>query len=181
MKRFATLALGLLLVAAQFAFAPNARAADVERIIAHAVQEMPANALQRRYSVCVPYDLSLPGAHGGSVSASGEGCPDSNGMSVTASMTYAAYGVAPGMTVDGTCNVAVELTGDFTNGNIDSVQVVMTGGPVTYTLNGEIFTVSFDSFTVVYANTMDPVSASGGVTINGVYYPASVELAEYVL
>lgn len=181
MKRLTTLTIGLLLLATQFTLVPNARAADLGRVVAAVVEQLPLGALQRRISFCLPYEVSIPGPEGGDLTVSGEGCPSSGGMSLTTTMVYTDYGVAPGTTISGSTGATVELVGDITAGNITSVTAVLNGGPVTYLINGESYVVVFNEFTVSYTDSFAPVSASGSVTVNDVYYPASVELAGYII
>ena len=182
MKRLSVVVFGLLLLAAQFVIAPTARAADLGRAVGAALEELSSVSVQRRaLALCLPYSVTIPGPSGGELSVSGEGCPNSSGMSLTTTMTYSDYGVTSDMSINGSATATVELVGDITAGNVTGVTVVINGGPLTYSANGESYTVEFTDFTVEYTDSLTPVSASGGVTINGVYYPASVELAGYII
>ncbi|GAB6039702.1 hypothetical protein [Endothiovibrio diazotrophicus] len=182
MKRLSAPLPALLLAILSLLVAPTAGALDLTPVLSDLIGQASAGNPQRRISACTPYTRDIPGAQGGTATLAGQGCfTGTTSVTVSGTITYSSYGLSPGVTVNGTANGTIQLSGDLTAGSFSSVTVAMTDGPVTYTIYGGTYTVTYDNFTIEYSDALTPVSASGGVTINGVYYPATLELAGYVI
>jgi len=75
-------------------------------------------------------------------------------------------------------NGSMKMTLNFAGQAISSV--VFSGGPLTYTISGQAYTVSFNNLTYTLNNAFQPGSPTGSLVINGVNYPADTAYFAYL-
>ena len=126
---------------------------------------------------CQPGSLTVPYSTG-SISITYQLC----GLSVTnqssfywdATMTYNNVSFDGSFRITGSMGMRL----NFVSGAISSV--VFSGGPLSYTIGGQTYTVSFNNLTYSLNSRLQPGSPTGTLTINGVTYPADTQYFAYL-
>ena len=92
-------------------------------------------------------------------------------------MTYNNVSFHGGFTI----NASMSMQLNFSAGSDFSItSVAFNGGPLTYNIGGQAYTVSFNNLAFSLNNAFQVGTPSGSLTINGVVYPASTEYFAYL-
>lgn len=75
-------------------------------------------------------------------------------------------------------NGSMSMQLNFSNSAINSV--VFNGGPLTYTISGQTYTVLFNDLYYGFNSAFQPVSTGGSLTINGMTYAADTAYWAYL-
>ncbi len=89
-------------------------------------------------------------------------------------MTYNNVSFDGSFSIDGSMNMRL----DFANNAISSV--VFSGGPLTYTISGQPYTVTFNNLTFGFNSAFQPVTTTGSLSINGAVFPADTAYFAYL-
>jgi len=121
---------------------------------------------------CQPGSLNMPYARG-SISISYNVC-FSPTMYWDATMTYNNVSFDGSFSINGAMSMRLNFAGQ----SISSV--VFSGGPLTYTIGGQPYTVSFNNLSFSLNSAFQAGAPSGSLTINGQTVPASTEYFAYL-
>ncbi len=119
---------------------------------------------------CQPGSLSFPYVRG-SISLSYQIC-FSPSLYWDGTMTYNNVSFDGSFSINGSMNIRLNFAGSAIG------SVVLSGGPLTYTVSGQQYTVLFNNLS--YGLSSVPVSVSGSLTVNGVNYPGSMQHLAFV-
>jgi hypothetical protein len=89
-------------------------------------------------------------------------------------MTYTNVSFDGSFSINGSMNMQL----NFSNSAINSV--VFNGGPLTYTIGGQTYTVSFNNLSYTLNSSFQVGSPTGLLTINGVTYAADTAYFAYL-
>ena len=89
-------------------------------------------------------------------------------------VTYNNVSWGDGFTVNGSTNLQINFTGDA----ISSIN--FNGGPLTFTIGGHPYAVTFDNLQFAFTTGFQVSSATGGLTINGVTANADAAYWQYL-
>jgi hypothetical protein len=124
-----------------------------------------------------PGSVSVPYASG-SISISYQICfPSQTNFSSfywDSTMTYSNVSFDGSFRINGSMKMRL----DFANNAISSV--AFNGGPLTYTISGQPYTVQFNNLTYSLNNAFQVGAPTGSLTINGVLYPADTAYFAYL-
>lgn len=134
----------------------------------------PVNA---QTAPCTPGFLSVPYATG-SISITYQVCIPSLANPTSfywdSTMSYNNVSFDGSFRINGSMGMRL----NFATSAISSV--VFNGGPLTYTISGQPYTVSFNNLSFSLNSAFQPGSPTGFLTINGVTYPASTQYFAYL-
>jgi len=130
---------------------------------------------------CKSYNEKLDG-HAGSVSMSGDICLKNNSYadttSGTISVNYDNYSADGAFTRNG--SLILTYVSNSISPAPTSLTLTYNGGPVSYDIAGQIYSVEFQNLSYTFDGKMTQLSASGQVLLNGVALPAENTPYSYV-
>lgn len=120
----------------------------------------------------LPYSYSNVPGGSGSISIAYQLCYPSllNATSfyMSSTMTYNNVSFDGSFKINGSMNMQL----NFANSAFSSI--TFSGGPLTFTVSGQPYTVTFNNLAFALSSTMKPSNPTGSLTINGTNYPADV-------
>jgi len=92
-------------------------------------------------------------------------------------MTYNNVSFDGGFTINGSMSMQLNFSG---GSDFSITSVAFSGGPLTYNIGGQIYTVTFNNLSFSLNNAFQVGAPSGSLTINGVEVPAATDYFAYL-
>jgi hypothetical protein len=138
-------------------------------ITACALGSGPAQAALCTGNASVPISYSS-----GSILIRYQICATSSSFYWDSTVTYSNVSFDGSFQINGSMNMRL----DFAGNNISSV--VFSGGPLTFTVGAQPYTVTFDNLSFGFNSALQPVTTTGSLTVNGVVHPADTAYFRYL-
>jgi hypothetical protein len=126
-------------------------------------------------SLCTPYLEQVNGSYGGYFELNGSICSTTADFSVQ----YSDFNPMNGVSASGNIQLHFSVDNEY---NPSTMRLVFYGGPLMYRIDGQYYSVLFQSLEFnVNMNSDVITSVSGGINLNGTYIPASANLFGYLM